>query len=517
MTAVKPSITDYTNRDYESLLWSLLESAALKVPEWTDRSENDLGRLLLESFAYVGDVLLYYQDRIANEAFLSTAVERQSVIDLLSLIGYTLATSAPASAELRLIAPNDSDEPIRVEVGALFATQVLPGEAPLEFMYWPADGQPLEIPRDGRGGVLVYPPDEQIKEKNYKPLIVIHATQHQEEDLGEVTQAPNQRFRLTQKPVLLLRDLGFRHTLTVEVGSKENGFQRWAYQDTLLNSNSADQHYMVQIDENDAAEIIFGDGQYGQIPPGPKLRATYLTGGGTIGNVGQDTITVVKSGVSVQGVKVTNPTAASGGADRETIEHARLHAPSVFRSQQRAVTAADYEALAKTVPGVAYVKAEAPAWNYVDLYVVATGNTAPKDDLRARLYDFFEKRRMVTTTVHVRAPVFIKIFITVVELGVEPNFYREDVKKRVNAALLTELFGQPTFGQPFYLSKVYEAIEAVAGVAFVRGVSIDGRFINKPVPRGAKQGLLQLGTREFPQPGDFYLPMSGGFEVVQER
>ena len=518
--AVKQTITDYTNRDYESLLTSLLDLAALKVPEWTDRSENDLGRLLLESFAYVGDVLLYYQDRIANEAFLSTAVERQSAIDLLSLIGYTLATPAPASAELTLMAPNDSTDPIRVEVGATFATKALPEKPALEFIYWPADGQPLEISRDGRGGVRVYPDAQEIETAEYKPLIVIHAKKQPNENeyefLGEVSQEPNQRFRLKQKHVLLLSDPGFLNYLTVEVGSS-GSFKRWERRETLLNSKSADEHYIVRIDDNDEAEIIFGDGQYGKIPPGPELRSTYLTGGGTIGNVGSDTITMVKSGVSVQGVEVTNPTAASGGTDRETIEHARLHAPSVFRSHKRAVTVTDYEALAKTVPGVAYVKADAPSWNYVDLCVVATGNTAPTDELRARLYDFFEEKRMVTTKVHVRAPIFVGIFITVVELGVEPNFYQVDVQQRVQAALLKELFGQPKFGQPFYLSKVYEAIEAVDGVAFVRNVSLDGRYADGQPPTEAQQGLLQLKPKEFPQPGDFVIQTTGGLEARLEQ
>src|SRR5690242_6988736 len=100
-------ITDYTNRDYTSLLTSLLDLAALKMPEWTDRSENDVGRLLLELFAYTGDLIFYYQDRIANEAFLSTAVERRSVIDLLALIGYTLATPAAAAAALTVQGQND--------------------------------------------------------------------------------------------------------------------------------------------------------------------------------------------------------------------------------------------------------------------------------------------------------------------------------------------------------------------------------------------------------------------------
>src|SRR3954470_23808682 len=110
--ATDQRITDFTSRDYASLVESLLDAAALKLPEWTDRSENDIGRLMLELFAQVGDVLLYYQDRIANEAFLSTAVERRSVIDLLGLIGYPLGTPAPASVELTLTARNDAATPV---------------------------------------------------------------------------------------------------------------------------------------------------------------------------------------------------------------------------------------------------------------------------------------------------------------------------------------------------------------------------------------------------------------------
>lgn len=127
MTTIEQRIFDYTNKDYSSLLASLLNQAAMKMPEWTDRSENDLGRLLLELFAYVGDTLLYYTDRIANEAFLETAVERRSVMDLLSLIGYTLGTPSPASAEIALTIPNDDTTPVQINVGARFATEAIPG------------------------------------------------------------------------------------------------------------------------------------------------------------------------------------------------------------------------------------------------------------------------------------------------------------------------------------------------------------------------------------------------------
>src|SRR5262245_8920351 len=155
--ATDPAIFDYTNRDYDSLLASLLDTAAVKLPEWTDRSENDIGRLLLELFAQVGDVLLYYQDRIANEAFLSTAVERRSVIDLLGLIGYTLGTPAPASVELTLTAQNDASTPVQVQPGARFATAAVPGKPAVEFSYLPVTNTALAVPRDGTGGTVSFP------------------------------------------------------------------------------------------------------------------------------------------------------------------------------------------------------------------------------------------------------------------------------------------------------------------------------------------------------------------------
>ena len=53
----------------------------------------------------MGDILSYYQDRAVNESFLSTARNRRSIIDHLRLIGYQLATAAPASATLTLTLP----------------------------------------------------------------------------------------------------------------------------------------------------------------------------------------------------------------------------------------------------------------------------------------------------------------------------------------------------------------------------------------------------------------------------
>src|SRR6266481_745790 len=100
-------VIDYMARDYASFRNALIGLIPAKLPEWTDRSEADFGIVMIELFAYMADILSYYQDRIANEAFLSTAQERRSVIEHLNLIGYEMAPAAPASALLSIIVGND--------------------------------------------------------------------------------------------------------------------------------------------------------------------------------------------------------------------------------------------------------------------------------------------------------------------------------------------------------------------------------------------------------------------------
>jgi hypothetical protein len=506
--ALQQPITDYTNRDYNSLLTSLLDLAAQKLPEWTDRSENDLGRLLLELFAYTGDVLLYYQDRIANEAFLSTAVERRSVIDLLALIGYTLATPAPAAVDLQLTVPNNSTDAIIIQVGAQFATKASPGRPSQEFIYLPIDNQPLEIRRDGTGGELIYPPSKGDGQ-DYRKLTVINATRIPNEELGLSTGEANQSFRLKQNPILLPRTPNISNYLIIEVGSN-GSFTRWERQETLLYSYSPDPHYIVRINDRDEAEIFFGDGQYGQIPPfGKTIRASYLIGGGSAGNVSANQQWEVKSGISLsisQG-KINNNNAASGGEDQESIENARRNAPRVYRSLQRVVTEADYVALAESFPGVVKAAAIAPSWNYVDLYIVANDFDLT-DDLRAKLLQYFEDKRMVTTLVNVRSPVFVNIDIQI-DIGIEATSYRLDVMQRVRAAIAA-LFqlDRLNFGQWFYLSKIYEAVEAVAGVAYADIIHFQS---TPPDPSGSNLlSQISLADREFPRPGEIVVNRKEG-------
>lgn len=81
---------DYLARDYASFRQMLIDLVAQRNPAWTERSPADIGMALLELFAYEGDHLSYFQDAVANEAFLDTARQRVSAKRHAKLVDYDM-------------------------------------------------------------------------------------------------------------------------------------------------------------------------------------------------------------------------------------------------------------------------------------------------------------------------------------------------------------------------------------------------------------------------------------------
>lgn len=490
-----PPVIDYTNRDYESIVTALLDEAQRRLPEWTDRSANDPGRVLLDLFAYAADIMLYYQDRIANESFLATARERESVVDLLRLVGYELRTAAPAATELTLTIKNDRAAALTIAPGAQFATLPAGGGEKLRFTY--AGPKPITVPLDGVGGSVTH------------RLPVVHADLVAGEAVGRSDGQANQRFRLLQGPVLLAPPAAIWDRMEVRV-DEGAGPVPWLRKETLLYSKPGDPHYMVRVDGQGLATLYFGDNRFGRVPlHGAPVTATYLTGGGAAGNVGARTIVKVESGLSDPGaVSVINLVSASGGADAEAPDEARLYGPPLFRSLGRAVTEADYVALAEAFPGVARARTLVRGWNNIDVYVLPQGGLPLANDLRQRLQTYLDERRMVTTRLWVRSPLPVRINLQA-QIQVQPTFYAGDVEMAVRTAL-GELLSTSRvgFGSNVYLSKVYEAIESVEGVEyvtvtdFVRGGSGTGM---------ARRGIIEVHPNEVPELGALHLEMRGGY------
>lgn len=84
----------------ETLQARLSGLATPALRNFTTRDNDDFSIALLDAWAMVGDVLTFYQERIANEGYLRTATERLSVLELARLINYELRPGVAASAYL---------------------------------------------------------------------------------------------------------------------------------------------------------------------------------------------------------------------------------------------------------------------------------------------------------------------------------------------------------------------------------------------------------------------------------
>ncbi|MGJ8628238.1 MAG: hypothetical protein ACSHXB_14855 [Sulfitobacter sp.] len=152
---------DYLARDFGSLRAALLDFAAVHYPQWEARIVADPGMMMLEIMAALGDDFAYQQDRLAAEAYLETATQTQSVVNLARLVDYQMDHGAAATTLLTfgahtatMTTSNDwmqSPSPDRV-----FALREDLGAVPFELtdavwvnplwndvpLYWPDAGKP---------------------------------------------------------------------------------------------------------------------------------------------------------------------------------------------------------------------------------------------------------------------------------------------------------------------------------------------------------------------------------------
>ena len=533
------TVVDYMARDYDSLLRSMRDLIPGKLPEWKDyESEADFGNVLLQLFAHMGDILSYYQDRVANESFLGTAQTRRSIIQHLRLIGYTLFTAVPASTELTLSVPADCNKTVTINKGDAFATKSQKDKPSVRFEYAREEALTIDcstlpvaeelatnkkykiyggLPAAGGWDLKVDPATNQ-KYKLHKGVPVEEGRLVEDEILGTSDETANQRFPLVH-PKLILRSLGQGQEINrdiVLITRLGETIEEWKLQETLAFSREGQRDFIIEIDEEDQATVIFGDGTFGAIPPVRAIiKTTYRVGGGSHGNVAKDSITTIVDApqLALLGAKVTNPDPATSGAERESIEHAVKHAPYVFRSRKRAVTAEDYKALALDFGGVDKVRVEAASFNSVKLFVAPEGGGYVSDVLRANLLAYFEDKRPVATIIEIMDVDYVKIYVTA-KVDVERYYSRSDIKEKVISAAGSQLaFENVDFAQTIYLSKFYEAIEEIDGII---GVHIE-EFQREEQKSGEVEstGKITLGNNESPQiPDD--PDYAGGIKVIVE-
>lgn len=105
--------------------------AAPELAAWTHRDADDPGIALLQGAALLGDILSFYQEHYANEAYLRTAAWRESVAELVRLGGYRLAPGIGGRATLAVEARGD--QPVTLRAGFPVQAQLAGASAPADF------------------------------------------------------------------------------------------------------------------------------------------------------------------------------------------------------------------------------------------------------------------------------------------------------------------------------------------------------------------------------------------------
>ena len=270
---------------------------------------------------------------------------------------------------------------------------------------------------------------------------------------------------------------------------------------------------------------------YGIAPSSTTLTVRYLTGGGVGANVAQNTLTTVASAditflnsnlpatattqTIFDSVAVTNPVAASGGQDGDSVEEIRQNSLSTFQNQLRTVTADDYLLRALSIPSEygtvakAYAQAqklsdllpgEIPS--SVDLYVlgydVNKNLTTASEALKQNLRTYLSQYRIINDSVKIKDAYTINIGVDF-EIITYPNYNNNQVLTDCISALQTFFnIDNWQINEPIVLRDLYSTLDQVDGVQTVKTINLTNKTgsslgysdYSYDVPGATKNGVV---------------------------
>jgi hypothetical protein len=478
-------VIDYTSRDFDGLRTSLLTYARDAFPDWQPGSEGDFGVVLLELMAYVGDITNYYIDQSKQEAYLPTATQRQSVLNIAEMLGYLPHTGLPATSTVTLQTDADNTATV-VPIGTQLVTEMIDDlDAQIVFETTALATVP------GAGGTVA--------------VSVQEGQSHTDISLGTSSGQPDQTYRLPHTNV-------YSAGLSVKVNAEV-----WSYVPHLLDADPQDRVFATRLDAQGGIWLLFGDDVNGAVPTiGMPITVTYRSGYGLEGNVGAGAISQLASAdpagvhVATDGSGVPLSTAATGGADPESTEQVRANAPRSYRTISRAITAQDFEDLALTVPGVIRANAIADFHTSVTVYILGPGGQPPNNALIASTLRSLSAQCLAGTTVTIAGPTFVPINVgsvaSPIVIEVWPSFVNTVVLFAAQQAIRTLLDpSNVDFGGKLTVSDFFGSLISVPGV----------RYIN--IPMIARNDAVQSGTAdiickpwEFPNLGSLQITVTGG-------
>lgn len=365
---------DYTSRDYLALRQDLINVIKSRIPEWDASDPADFGVALVESFAYMGDVINYYIDRAAAETFLGTAAQRKSILNIASLLGYVPSGRLAATVPVTFV--NHGSFDVYIKGGTKISTVIRTGDSNIPLTFEVAGDSTTHHKILATGAATTIPCVEGVTVSHTSGGVTYAG-----KVIGTSDGFASQTFVIRDYPIIN------RSLSTIDASGVT-----YSYVQNLFDATPTDTVFTYRTDDLGVTTVHFGDGVSGAIPTsGSTLTAFYRLGGGTVGNIGRgqvfnlvavDSVFRVSddSVVPLPSVTATNTIQASGGADEESNEHIRAAAFAAFRTRNSAVTKQDFEDIALSDNRISKAKARGNSFANMLVYVAPISSGIYKTD-----------------------------------------------------------------------------------------------------------------------------------------
>ncbi len=318
-------LTKFTNLDFDQIKTSIKDYLRANSTFTDFDFEGSNFSVLIDTLAYNTYITAFNSNMIVNESFLDSATLRENVVSLARNIGYVPRSKSAAKATISFnVGTSSAEGQLILKAGLVCVGGV--DNTTYTFSV------PEDITTNITSNVASF--------NNVTIYQGIYLTKQ-----FTVDTSTNQRFILENPDI-------DTSTLVIKVGTRE-----YKQIDNIIKVDGDSEIYLLQEIADERYELLFGDGIIGKkLENGDVIKVSYITTKGKEGNgpslfsysgtTTDSDDTIINSTTAVNITTVSN---ASGGGDIESIESVKYFAPRTYASQNRAVTARDYEAIVQSV------------------------------------------------------------------------------------------------------------------------------------------------------------------------
>lgn len=466
MSTKNPWVTPL-QRSYDSIRAKLISSLRERIPEITDFSEGNIFIILLSIYAAVAEVLHYYIDNMAREAFLPTARRYSSVYNHAKLVDYHIKCAVPSTVDIILYRDTPATSDIVIPLSTFRST----------------DGKPWQSTKEVvlvKGSYSVKVPLAQIETTS-----VSQTLQYTSQNPSVSLYSNNDNRRYAEGSMVL----------------SVNG-ELWTLVDTFAYSGPNDKVFKVEPDATLTPIILFGDDKFGKKPPtNSTLSASFKLTYGSAGNIPSGSFIEVPPSIRTidSGLKISSPYAANGGSDYEDFDALKSHIPLSIKSLGVAITKDDYESITKLVPGVNKAYVNYRCGKYIEVYITPDNPNNDPDDkgwgqaseaLLDNVKNTLNKSKVITTNVLVGSTHAARIYIDA-EITGKKSYNAKDISDQVKASLLEAYnYNTSDINKPVRLSDLYALIDNLSTVDYLKIHKL--YLLAYPRPHNQEQPELEI-------------------------